>query len=137
MGKWAPGLGSRDLLWIMKKRLEKEWERAAAGEKGNGVESPLRRRKIGLCVKSLCQSSSQCYQSPAALGQGADNPPREFRGGSTSAGLEGGTGSSTRGFVPSMTLHLQRHPGESLGSAQIVEIGREIGGSVQKGVLWL
>lgn len=76
---------------------EKEWGGA-----------PLRRRKIGLCVKSLCQSSSQCYQSPAALGQGADNPPREFRGGNTSAGLEGGTGSSTRGFVPSMTLHLQR-----------------------------
>lgn len=85
-------LSSRDGLWIIKKRLEEDWERTEDGEKGNGMECPFRRRKIELCMKSLCQrlpSSCQCYHSPAALGQGADNPPREFRGGNTSAGLGG------------------------------------------------
>lgn len=85
------GLSSRDVLWILKKRLEEEWGRAAGGQEGNGMESPFRRRKTELCVKSLWQSlagSPQCYHSPAALGQGADNPPRELRGGSSTAGME-------------------------------------------------
>lgn len=150
-------MGSRLWVWIFwftlrfewqrcsvhyeKKRLDEEWDRAAGGEKGNGMG---RRRKIELCVKSLCQSlpgSSQCYHSPAALGQGADNPPREFRGGNTTAGLGGGTGSSTRGFVPNMTLHLQRHPWREAGVCPDCRNWegweKKMGRSVQRGVLWL
>lgn len=103
------------------------------------MESPFRRRKTELCVKSLCQSlpgSSQCYHSPAALGQGADNPPRELRGGSSTAGMGGGTGAAQWVCAKHDTA-----PSEApLGSAQIVQIGRagrEIGGSAQGGVLWL
>lgn len=107
-------------------------------EKGNGMESPFRRKKIELCVKSLCQrlpGCSQCYHSPAALGQEADNPPREFRGGNTSAGLGGGTGSSKREFVPSVTLHLQRHPWRSWGLPRLKNLG-ELGEKwVERGVL--
>lgn len=156
-GMWSNGLLPVDLdllvhpqVWVAemfsvfwKKRLEEEWERAAGGEKGNGMESPFRRRKTELCVKSLCQSlpgSSQCYHSRAALGQGADNPPRELRGGSSTAGLGRGTAAAHMGLCQAWRCTFRGTQGESLGSAQIVEIGRigrKIGRSPQGGLLWL
>lgn len=149
VGMWANGLQAvgLDLLvhpqvWVAEMfsgLWKRHWKRNGKGvEKRNGMESPFRRKKIELCVKSLCQrlpGSSQCYHSPAALGQEADNPPREFRGGNTSAGLGGGTGSSTREFVPSVTLHLQRHPWRSWGLPRLKNLG-ELGEKwVERGVL--
>lgn len=133
------GLSSRDVLWILKKRLEEEWGRAAGGEKGNGMD-PLSEEGKQSCVWKV---SGRAWQAaPSAItalqlwGRELITPP-ESSGEGAALQPWGWDWSSTVGLCQTWHCTFRGTPGQSLGSAQIVQIWREIGRCAQGGVLWL